>query len=63
MQTPESILLSVLSLLGSPSDESPANIEAGKLVRQERVAEMGSRESKEFKRKTRRSARDSLGEE
>lgn len=62
VQTPETILLSVISLLSSPSDDSPANIEAGKLVRQEREAPSGSKEAKEFKRRTRRSARDSLGE-
>lgn len=50
IQGPESILLSVISMLGSPNDESPANIEAGKLWREDR---------KEFKRRVRRCVRDS----
>lgn len=50
VQTPETILLSVISMLSSPNDESPANIEAGKLWREDR---------KEFKKKVRRCVRDS----
>ena len=50
VQTPETILLSVISMLGSPNDESPANIEAGKLWREDR---------KEFRRRVRRCVRDS----
>ena len=44
VQTPETILLSVISMLGSPNDESPANIEAGKLWREDK---------KEFKKRVR----------
>lgn len=51
VQTPETILLSVISMLGSPNDESPANIEAGKLWREDQ---------KEFKRRVRRCVRDSI---
>lgn len=50
VQTPETILLSVISMLGSPNDESAANIEAGKLWREDR---------KEFRRRVRRCVRDS----
>ena len=37
MQTPETILLSVISLLHSPNDESPANVEAARLWREEKA--------------------------
>lgn len=50
VQTPETILLSVISMLGSPNDESAANIEAGKLWREDR---------KEFRRRVRRGVRES----
>ena len=50
VQTPETILLSVISMLGSPNDESAANLEAGKLWREDR---------KEFRRRARRCVRDS----
>lgn len=50
VQTPESILISVISMLSSPNDESPANLEAGKLWREDQ---------KEFKRRVRRCVRDS----
>ena len=50
VQTPETILLSVISMLGSPNDESAANLEAGKLWREDR---------KEFRRRVRRCVRDS----
>lgn len=50
VQTPETILLSVISMLSSPNDESPANIEAGKLWREDQ---------KEFKKRVRRCVRDS----
>lgn len=50
MQSPETILLSVISMLSSPNDESPANVEAAKMWR-ENVAE--------FKRKCRRCVNDS----
>ena len=57
-QTPETILISVLSLLNSPNDESPANVEAARLWREERT--MGN---KEFRRRCRKGVRESLGEE
>ncbi|RMZ12668.1 hypothetical protein D0862_02584 [Hortaea werneckii] len=50
VQTPETILLSVISMLSSPNDESPANIEAGKLWRNDK---------KEFRKKVRKCVRDS----
>ena len=60
VQTPESILVSVISLLHSPNDESPANVEAARLWREEKV---GGTEGKEFKRRCRRIVRESLGED
>ena len=54
VQTPESILLSVISMLSSPNDESPANVEAARMWRED---------PKEFKRKVRRCVRESLGED
>lgn len=54
MQTPETILLSVISMLSSPNDESPANVEAARLWRED---------FPEFKRRVRRCVRESLGEE
>ena len=50
IQGPESILLSVISMLGAPNDESAANVEAGRLWREDR---------KEFGRRVRRCVRDS----
>lgn len=58
MQTPETILVSVLSLFNEPNDESPANLDAAKLLRQEREGE-----SKEFRRRVRKCVRESLGED
>lgn len=54
VQTPETILLSVISMLSSPNDESPANVEAARLWRED---------PKEFKRRVRACVRESLGEE
>ncbi len=54
MQTPETILLSVISLLFSPNNESPANVEAARLWRED---------AKEFKRRCRKTVRESLGED
>jgi ubiquitin-conjugating enzyme E2 G1 len=54
VQTPETILLSVVSLLHDPNDESPANVEAARLWREERDGH-----SKEF----RKVVRESLGED
>jgi ubiquitin-conjugating enzyme E2 G1 len=61
VQTPETILLSVISLLHSPNDESPANVEAARLWREEKSP--GSKEAKEFRRRTRKCVRESLGED
>lgn len=57
VQTPETILLSVLSLFNEPNDESPANLDAAKLLRAER--EGGP---KEFRKRVRQCVRESLGE-
>lgn len=54
MQTPETILLSVISMLSSPNDESPANVEAARMWRED---------EKGFRRKSRGNVRASLGEE
>ncbi len=54
VQTPETILLSVISMLSSPNDESPANVEAARLWRED---------SKEFRKRCRANVRASLGEE
>ncbi|KAK6442327.1 Ubiquitin-conjugating enzyme E2 15 [Oleoguttula sp. CCFEE 5521] len=51
VQSPESILLSVISMLGSPNDESAANLEAGSLWREDR---------KEFRKRVRKCVRDSM---
>lgn len=51
VQTPETILLSVISLLSSPNDESPANVEAARLWRED---------IKEFRKRCRTCVRASL---
>jgi ubiquitin-conjugating enzyme E2 G1 len=58
VQTPETILLSVVSLLHDPNDESPANVEAARLWREERDGF-----SKDFRKRCRRVVRESLGED
>ncbi|CAD6501208.1 BgTH12-01462 [Blumeria graminis f. sp. triticale] len=58
VQTPETILLSVISLLHSPNDESPANVEAARLWRLEK-----SSGDKEFRKRCRQKVRESLGDE
>jgi ubiquitin-conjugating enzyme E2 G1 len=58
VQTPETILLSTISLFYSPNDESPANLDAAKLFREEREGK-----SKDFRRACRKCVRESLGEE
>jgi ubiquitin-conjugating enzyme E2 G1 len=58
VQTPETILLSVISLLHSPNDESPANVEAATLWREEK-----KNSSKEFRKRCRKIVRESLGED
>ena len=54
VQSPETILISVISMLSSPNDESPANVDAGKMWRDD---------PKGFRRKCQRLARESLGDE
>jgi ubiquitin-conjugating enzyme E2 G1 len=51
VQTPETILLSVISMLSSPNDESPANPDAARLWREN---------IPEFKKHVRKCVRDSL---
>lgn len=58
MQTPETILLSVISLFASPNDESPANPEAAKLLREQRAGT-----STEYRKRCRQCVRESLGED
>ncbi len=58
VQTPETILLSVISLFASPNDESPANVEAARLLREDREGK-----SKDFRKITRKCVRESLGED
>lgn len=53
VQTPETILLSVISMLSSPNDESPANVEAARMWRED---ERG------FRRRVGRDVRASLGD-
>ncbi|KAI9089400.1 ubiquitin-conjugating enzyme/RWD-like protein [Phlyctochytrium arcticum] len=54
VHTVESIVISVISMLSSPNDESPANIDAAKQMREN---------PKEFKRKVQRLVRKSLEDE
>lgn len=56
VQSPETILLSVMSLFEDPNDESPANVEAARLLREERGGT-----SKEFRKRCRECVRKSLG--
>jgi len=58
VQTPETILLSVISLFASPNDESPANVEAARLLREEREGK-----NREFRKRVRKCVRESLGED
>ncbi|EEY14992.1 hypothetical protein D7B24_002040 [Verticillium nonalfalfae] len=53
VRSPESILVSVLSLFHSPNTESPANVEAGRLLRED---------TKEFRKKVRVCVRQSQEE-
>ncbi|KPI35833.1 Ubiquitin-conjugating enzyme E2 15 [Cyphellophora attinorum] len=54
VQSPETILLSVISMLSSPNDESPANVDAAKMWRED---------PKEFRKRCRKIVRESLGDE
>ncbi len=58
VQTPETILLSVISLFASPNEESAANVEAARLLRGEREGK-----NKDFRKAVRKCVRESLGEE
>lgn len=58
VQTPETILLSTISLFHSPNTESPANVEAARLLREEREGA-----HKEFRKRCRKCVRESLGED
>ena len=58
VQSPESILISTISLFHDPNDESPANVDAARLLREDRE---GS--SKEFRKRCRKCVRESLGED
>lgn len=53
VQTPETILLSVISMLSGPNDESPANVEAARMWRDSPA---------DFKKACRKCVRDSLEE-
>lgn len=52
IQSVEKILISVMSMLAEPNDESPANVEAAKMWRERRG---------EFEEKVRRGVREGLG--
>ncbi|KAK0743947.1 ubiquitin-conjugating enzyme E2 [Schizothecium vesticola] len=58
VQSPEKILLSIISLFEDPNDESPANVEAARLLRDDREGK-----NKDFRRKVRQCVRASLGED
>ncbi|KAI0165564.1 ubiquitin conjugating enzyme-like protein [Xylariaceae sp. FL1272] len=58
VQTPETILLSVISLFSEPNEDSPANLDAAKLLRIER--EGGP---KDFRKRVRKCVRESLGDD
>jgi ubiquitin-conjugating enzyme E2 G1 len=58
VQTPETILLSTISLFYSPNDESPANPDAAKLFREEKEGK-----NREFRKACRKCVRESLGED
>jgi ubiquitin-conjugating enzyme E2 G1 len=58
VQSPETILLSVLSLFHDPNDESAANLDAAILWRDEKEGR-----SKEFRKRCRAIVRKSLGED
>lgn len=58
VQTPATILLSAISLFYSPNDESPAKVEAARLLREERDGKHS-----DFRRRCRACVRESLGED
>lgn len=57
VQTPETILISVISLFSEPNEDSPANLDAAKLLRAERDGG-----PKEFRKRVRACVKESLGE-
>lgn len=58
VQTPETILLSIISLFYSPNEESPANVEAARMLREEKEGK-----HKDYRRRCRKCVRESLGED
>ncbi|KAG4027304.1 hypothetical protein MFRU_031g00520 [Monilinia fructicola] len=62
VQTPESILLSVVSLMNDPNDSSPANVEAARLWREAQANPKG-KEMREWKSRCRALVKQSLGED
>ncbi|KAF7558398.1 hypothetical protein G7046_g5760 [Stylonectria norvegica] len=58
VQTPETILLSIVSLFHDPNIDSPANVEAARMLREEQEGK-----HKDFRKRCRRCVRDSLGED
>ncbi|KAL0471690.1 E2 15 [Neurospora intermedia] len=57
-RSPEKVLLSIISLFSDPNPDSPANIEAARLLREEKEGK-----HKEFRKRCRACVRESLGEE
>jgi ubiquitin-conjugating enzyme E2 G1 len=57
-QSPATILLSTISLFHDPNDESPANVEAARLFREEKEGK-----HKDFRKRCRKCVRESLGED
>ncbi|KAL7933630.1 ubiquitin-conjugating enzyme/RWD-like protein [Trichoderma chlorosporum] len=58
VQTPETILLSIISLFYSPNEESPANVEAARMLREEKEGK-----HKDYRKRCRKCVRESLGED
>lgn len=58
VQSPETILVSTISLFHDPNTESPANIDAAVLLREEREGK-----HKDFRKRCRKCVRESLGED
>lgn len=58
VQSPETILVSTISLFHDPNIDSPANVEAARMLREEQQGL-----HKDFRRRCRRCVRESLGED
>ncbi|KAG5917409.1 hypothetical protein E4U42_007257 [Claviceps africana] len=58
VQSPETILVSTISLFHDPNCDSAANVEAARMLREERQGK-----HRDFRRQCRRCVRESLGEE